>query len=183
MTTRAQRHEPRNVNTLHKVEQGEAGFNQRLAVLLTRLVGTMPTAYFFAALAFVGLCGILGLLNPVVILLVTWLSQTFLQLVFLPILSVGQNVLGRHAELLAEEQYRTTQKTYDDTEKLMALLADIEKQHAEILQLLKGQESDDDHAINRILMDLSSAIGKCKTVEEAQRLVWRIASREEAEGA
>ena len=37
----------------------------------------------------------------------------------------------------------------------------------------------EDTLINRILMDLSNAIGKCKTVEDAQRLVWGIASREE----
>jgi hypothetical protein len=37
----------------------------------------------------------------------------------------------------------------------------------------------EDQVINRILMDLSNAIGKCKTIEDAQRLVWAIASREE----
>lgn len=38
---------------------------------------------------------------------------------------------------------------------------------------------NEDILINRILMDLSNAIGKCKTVEDAQRLVWEIASKEE----
>jgi hypothetical protein len=39
--------------------------------------------------------------------------------------------------------------------------------------------STGDRVINRILMDLSNSIGKCETVEEAQQLVWRLASREE----
>lgn len=39
--------------------------------------------------------------------------------------------------------------------------------------------TNEDTLINRILMDLSNAIGKCKTIEDAQRLVWEIASKEE----
>lgn len=39
--------------------------------------------------------------------------------------------------------------------------------------------ASEDTLINRILMDLSNAIGKCKTIEDAQRLVWEIASKEE----
>lgn len=122
------KHTPRNVNELHKAEHG---LNTRIAVTLTRIVGSMPTAYVFALLALVGLFAILGWLSPIVVLLVAWLSQTFLQLVFLPILSVGQNVLGRHQELQAEEQFATTQKSYHDIEQIMQHL---EAQDAELLR-------------------------------------------------
>jgi hypothetical protein len=131
-------HTPRNVNELHRAEQAISSFNQQLAVALTRLVGSMSTAYLFAILALIGLCGILGLLNPVVVILVSWFSQTFLQLVFLPILSVGQQVLGRHQELQAEEQYQTTQKTYQDAEQMNAALQRIEHQ-VDALLVLVGQ--------------------------------------------
>ena len=67
----------------------------------------MWTAYTFMALAVVGLMAILGLLSPIVALLVVWISQTFLQLTLLPIIMVGQNVLGRKSELQAEEQFNT----------------------------------------------------------------------------
>jgi len=90
-------HKPRNVNMQHKAEQEASGVNMRIAVGLTKSVGTMWTAYSFAVLAIVGLLAILGVLPPLVALLVVWASQTFIQLVMLPILSVGQNVLGRHA--------------------------------------------------------------------------------------
>ena len=126
------KHIPHNVNLLHKAEQEAAGFNTWLAILLTKSVGTMWTAYAFAVLAVVGLLAILGILNPLTALLVAWTSQTLIQLTLLPIIMVGQNVLGRHAELLAEEQFNTTQKTYADIEQVMAHL---DAQDAKIIAL------------------------------------------------
>lgn len=115
-------HQPQNVNVVHKERHQAAGLNTRIAVLLTKAVGTMWTAYLFTILAIVGLFGLLGLLNPFTFLLATWLSQQFIQLVFLPILSVGQSVLGKHAETMAEEQFNTTQRSFHDIEQIMAHL-------------------------------------------------------------
>jgi hypothetical protein len=135
-------HQPRNVNALHKEEQANAGVNQHVAILLTKGVGTMWTAYVFTLLAIIGLLGILGLLNPVIILLVSWTSQTLIQLVLLPVIMVGQNVLGHHAELMAEEQFKTTQNTYHDIEEVMQHLAaqdaELLKQSHMIIHLLKA---------------------------------------------
>jgi uncharacterized membrane protein len=125
-------HEPQNVNELQQAER--QGINARIAVGLTRSVGTMQTAYIFVIVAFVGLMGILGLFTPLVALLVAWASQTFIQLVLLPVIMVGQNVLGRHQELLAEEQFQTTQKSYHDIEQIIAHLS---AQDAELLQQTK----------------------------------------------
>jgi hypothetical protein len=127
-------HKPHNVNEQHKAEQEASGVNTRIAVRLTKSVGTMWTAYSFAVLAIIGLLAIIGWLPPVVALLVAWLSQTFLQLVFLPILSVGQNVLGRHAELMAEEQFNTTMNSYHAIEEIMQHLS---AQDAELLKHTK----------------------------------------------
>lgn len=127
-------HKPRNVNVQHKAEQEASGVNTRIAVGLTKSVGTMWTAYSFTVLAIVGLLAILGWLPPLVALLVIWASQTFIQLVMLPILSVGQNVLGRHAELMAEEQFNTTMNTYHAIEEIMQHLS---AQDAELLRHTK----------------------------------------------
>jgi len=135
-------HVPRNVNALHKAEQAAAGFNTRFAVGLTQRVGTMWTAYTFAVLAIIGLFAILGLLAPLVVLLVAWVSQTFIQLVLLPIIMVGQNVLGRKSELQADEQFNTTQKSYHDIEQIMQHLSaqddEILKQSHMIIHLLQS---------------------------------------------
>jgi len=127
-------HKPRNVNMQHKAEQEASGVNMRIAVGLTKSVGTMWTAYSFAVLAIVGLLAILGVLPPLVALLVVWASQTFIQLVMLHILSVGQNVLGRHADLMAEEQFNTTMNTYHSIEEIMQHLS---AQDAELLRQTK----------------------------------------------
>lgn len=100
--------QPVTVEEVHEHIKARDGLNTRIAVLLTKAVGTMWTAYVFALLAIVGLFGLLGLLNPFTFLLATWISQMFLQLVFLPILSVGQSVLGKHQELVTEETAKNT---------------------------------------------------------------------------
>lgn len=136
-------HQPKNVNLLHQTEMAMAGFNQRVAVALTRAVGTMPCAYIFVCLAIAGFPGLHASL-PVY---VQWFSQTFLQLVFLPILSVGQTVLSKHQELMAEEQYKFAKGAYDDTEQLVAhlakqdkvILAIAEKQGISLEQLAEGK--------------------------------------------
>ena len=127
-------HQPRNVNLLMEAEQAASGFNTRLAVALTQGTGTMWTAYAFAALATIGLFGLLGWLNPFVFLLTTWISQQFLQLVLLPVILVGQNVLSHKAELQADEQFHTTMSTYHDIEQIMQHLS---AQDAELMRHAK----------------------------------------------
>lgn len=74
-------------------------FNERLAVRITALLGTMWCAY-----AFVVLC-VLPLMFPAQEGTILYLSNCF-QLVFLPLLMVGQNVLGRKGELRAQADHR-----------------------------------------------------------------------------
>lgn len=112
-------HKPRNPNHIHAQEQRQAGFNTRLAVFLTRTVGTMQTAYLFVVLAIVGLFAILGVFLPVVALLVAWCSQTLIQLVLLPVIMVGQNVLSRKQEIQADAQFADVERSYHDIEQIM----------------------------------------------------------------
>ena len=79
-------------------------FNTWLAVKVTQGVGTMWCAYAFAALAFISLPAAIASRNPVV--LVSWISQTFLQLVLLSIIMVGQNVLAAASDKRAEMTYQ-----------------------------------------------------------------------------
>lgn len=122
-------HKPVNVNVEHAKRL--QGFNAKIAVALTRIVGSMPTAYTFVVIAVVGLLAILGVLSPIVALLVAWTSQTLIQLVLLPVIMVGQNVLNQHQELQAEEQFNTTQHSYHDIEQIMEHLS---KQDEELLR-------------------------------------------------
>src|SRR5438876_3948937 len=78
-------------------------FNRWLAVKVTNGVGTMWCAYAFAAPAIVSLRAAILTHNPVI--LVSWISQTFLQLVLLSIIIVGQNVLAAASDKRAEATY------------------------------------------------------------------------------
>ena len=78
-------------------------FNTWLAVKVTNGVGTMWCAYAFAALALVSLPAAIISRSPV--LIVSWISQTFLQLVLLSIIIVGQNVLAAASDKRAEATY------------------------------------------------------------------------------
>jgi hypothetical protein len=79
--------------------------NKRLAVFITDRVGTMWCAYAFAALALVSLPEALASRDPLKI--VSWTAQTFLQLVLLPIIIVGQNIQSEIAERQAQTDSET----------------------------------------------------------------------------
>ncbi len=94
----------RETGPVRVADQHAGGFNARLAVAITSRVGTMTTAYLFAALALVSLPGAIASGNTVVI--VAWVAQTFLQLTLLPVIIVGQNTQAAAADKRAEATYR-----------------------------------------------------------------------------
>ena len=108
-----------------------ARFNAALAVKITNGVGTMWCAYAFAALALVSLPDAIGSKNPVT--LVSWISQTFLQLVLLSIIIVGQNIQATASDSRAEA-------TYEDADAVLHTALDIQnhlrEQDAEIEGIL-----------------------------------------------
>ena len=65
------------------------GFNAKFAVLITRGVGTMACAYLFGIIALISLPDAIKAGRPAII---SWIAQTFLQLVLLSIIMVGQSV-------------------------------------------------------------------------------------------
>jgi hypothetical protein len=80
-------------------------FNAAVAVKVTRIVGTMYCAYIFSAIALVALPAAIEQGSPTV--LVNWLSSNFLQLVLLPIIIVGQNVISAAQDARAEADHET----------------------------------------------------------------------------
>ena len=85
------------------------GFNAKIAVFLTNLVGSMWCAYVFAAIALIGLP---PALRPGGEGIIAWIAQTFLQLVLLSVIIVGQNVQSVANDL-------RSQHTYDDTVQIL----------------------------------------------------------------
>ena len=87
-----------------KVDDERVGWGAVLGERITAIVGTMATAAGFTLLALISLPA--AIKSGDVIVIVAWIAQTFLQLVLLPIIIVGQNVQGRAADKRAAQTYQ-----------------------------------------------------------------------------
>lgn len=110
-------------------------FNAKFGLKITVVVGTMWTAYLFTLLALVSAPSAFKSGNSLII--VAWIAQTFLQLVLLPIIIVGQNVQAAAADA-------RSQATYDDAS---AVLQEAKQIQAHLLA--------QDEAIKQILSRVS----------------------------
>jgi hypothetical protein len=81
-------------------------FNSRLAILITKVVGSMWCAYAFGLFDLISLPDAIRAGTPAII---SWIAQTFLQLVLLSVIMVGQNIQAQASDARAA-------KTFEDTE-------------------------------------------------------------------
>ncbi|MCP9487496.1 MAG: hypothetical protein MSC30_16735 [Gaiellaceae bacterium MAG52_C11] len=111
--------------------------NARVGLFVTLAVGTMWCAYLFTLLALVSLPAALGTHNKLII--VAWIAQTFLQLILLPIIIVGQNVQAAAADRRAED-------TFKDAEAILHEAVEIQKhlkaQDAVLERLVRRGEAE-----------------------------------------
>ena len=96
---------------IRKALRDVEGFNAKLALVITRSVGTMACAYLFAAIALVSLPAALS--SGQVIIIVAWIAQTFLQLVLLSIIMVGQTVQSAASDARAVKEFADTETILD----------------------------------------------------------------------
>ena len=101
---------------LQPLRKRENRFNDWLAVRITNIVGTMWCAYAFACLALISLP---AAIRGGTATLIAWIAQTFLQLVLLSIIMVGQKVA-------AEKSDRQLEQTYTDAEALLKINVEIQ---------------------------------------------------------
>ncbi len=87
------------------------GFNAKLALVITRSVGTMACAYVFAVVALISLPAAIS--SGQVIVIVAWIAQTFLQLVLLSIIMVGQSVQSAASDARAAKEFADTETILD----------------------------------------------------------------------
>ncbi len=134
-------HIPQLVQTKHVRAAVQGGgalgrINAAIAVRITKVVGTMYCAYFFTLIALVALPTVIKAGSATV--LINWISANFLQLVLLPIIIVGQNVISAAQDKRAEADHKT-----------LTALHQMSKQQLEILD---GQ--------NKILAMLQQSVVK-----------------------
>lgn len=102
-----------------KTSDEHVGINGRVALLVTTTVGTMWCAYIFAVLAFIALPSALG---GGILPLIQWISQTFIQLVMLSVIMVGQNILGRASDKRADMTYKDAEAIFHEAQQIQAHL-------------------------------------------------------------
>lgn len=108
-------HRPVTVNDQHRRTGAITRFNATLAVKITSTVGTMWCAYAFAAFDLLSLPAAIRAGTQT---LVSWVAQTFLQLVLLSVIIVGQNVQAAAADARALA-------TFQDAEAILQGQAEI----------------------------------------------------------
>ena len=113
-----------------------ARFNARFGLFITVVVGTMWCAYLFTLLALISLPGAIGKHDTVVI--VAWIAQTFLQLVLLPIIIVGQNVQAAAADARAEATYKDADAVLEEAKQIQAHLAAQDAEIGKIVAALSA---------------------------------------------
>ncbi|MDQ0469916.1 hypothetical protein [Labrys wisconsinensis] len=101
----------------HLTDQEHIGLNGRIALVITDAVGTMWCAYIFAAIALVSLP---AAIEGGVASLIAWIAQTFLQLVLLSVIMVGQKVAAAASDKQALQ-------TYKDAEALLKIQDEIHR--------------------------------------------------------
>lgn len=95
-------------------------FNDWLGVKITSAVGTMWCAYAFAALA---LTSLPDAIHAGTAALVAWTAQTFIQLVLLSIIIVGQKIAGEASDKRAIDTYNDAEAVLHEALQIQQHLA------------------------------------------------------------
>ncbi len=111
--------ERRKVQGVATIAGERAGFNGWLAVKITDTVGTMWCAYAFGALALISLP---PAIRGGTATLIAWIAQTFLQLVLLSIIMVGQKVAAAASDKQAFQTYKDAEALLDISNDMHNLL-------------------------------------------------------------
>src|SRR5690349_2845878 len=119
---------------LRPLEKRESRFNDWLAVSITSIVGTMWCAYAFGCLALVSLP---AAIKGGTATLVAWVAQTFLQLVLLSIIMVGQKVAAAKSDRQLEQTYRDAEALLKISDEIHCLLKQNTEMTEEINRVVK----------------------------------------------
>jgi hypothetical protein len=127
-----------------KVDDERVGINGRVALIITAVVGTMWCAYIFTLISLVSLPAAISSGQAIVI--VSWIAQTFIQLVLLPIIIVGQNIQGKASDKRSEQTYKDAEAILSECLQLQAhlkaqdtvlddVIAHVKRHHEELEKL------------------------------------------------
>jgi hypothetical protein len=107
-------------------------FNKRLALFITKNIGTMTCFWLFCVISLSSILAVLYAAHIIgtvgfltangFILVVAWISQDFIQLVLLPALMVGQNLQNEAADARASKTFEDVEDARNGIQKALLLL-------------------------------------------------------------
>jgi uncharacterized membrane protein len=120
------------------------GFNQRVAIAVTAVVGTMYTFYFLALWMLLWMTwqssGKFNFVHdPYPFAFLLFLGN-IVQLLLMPLIMVGQNVQSAHADARAEADFEVNEKAEAEIEKLLQGLREIDLRTLDIVRKLEGEQ-------------------------------------------
>ena len=125
----------------HLEKNEHVGINGRIAVVITGIVGTMWCAYAFTGLALISFP---AALQGGVATLIAWIAQTFLQLVLLSVIMVGQKVAAAASDKQALQTYRDAEallQIQDEVHRLIQINNDLTEDIHKMLVDSKNSQS------------------------------------------
>lgn len=111
--------------------------NEKIATSVTNGVATMWCAYGFALIALISLPKALASHDTIVI--ISWVAQTFLQLVLLSIIMVGQRVQGEAMENIIKETHEASIKEFEIAKEELRELHQIQGEVHELLRKIESR--------------------------------------------
>ena len=114
-------------------------FNARFGLWITLIVGTMWAAYLFTVLA---LFALPSAIDQGTYYVIVWLSSSFLQLVLLPIIIVGQNIQAKAADARAAATFKDAEAVLKEAEEIQKHLLAQDNAISSIVERLEALTAD-----------------------------------------
>ena len=143
--------------------------NNKVGLLVTVAVGSMWCAYLFTVLS---LFALPDAIRQGTYFIVVWLSSSFLQLVLLPVIIVGQNIQANASDARA-------QATYDDASAVLDKATQIQSHLLEIQDHLQAQDAK----ILAILTSVSAPPGGAPAAKRPRPASSAVPTRDDVMGA
>ena len=133
-------HPTQNINIIHHRQLSKL---DKLALIITTKIGTM--GFFLIILTWTVLWLSYNILAPVNLrfdpfpAFVLWLFiSNLIQIHLMPLIMVGQNIQGKHAELRSEHDFETDKKAEEEIETILLHLENQQKLMIEILNKIES---------------------------------------------
>ena len=124
--------------SIHPQDKLVNRFNRKVGLGITTSVGTMWCAYVFTAIALVSLPA--AILSNNAIVIIAWIAQTFLQLVLLPVIIVGQNIQAAAADARSAATYEDAGAILEEAKQIQLHLASQDAAISALLDKMKSLE-------------------------------------------